>query len=181
MTLAKRWQAMQGPEPQSMLQLCDPLLISTARPHSAGELNHMLRGRFGSGQSRGRAVATRSATTSAHGRPRRIRAHLKVNYGAWGAPGASWTGTGSVPSPAGLCLNGNLPPSEGFLEVRQHSLWTTPHHEGRPRPGPQGAAHRSLEEKKTTRTPPGRSGATRGRARRRRRGRRAPWSRRWTP
>ena len=69
------------------------------------------RGRFGAGQSRGRAVATRSATTSAHGRPRRIRAHLKVNYGAWGAPGASWTGTGSVPSPAGLCLNGNLPPS----------------------------------------------------------------------
>ena len=69
------------------------------------------RGRFGAGQSRGRAVATRSATTSAHGRPRRIRAHLKVNYGAWGAPEASWTGTGSVPSPAGLCLNGNLPPS----------------------------------------------------------------------
>ena len=69
------------------------------------------RGRFGDGQSRGRVVATRSATTSAHGRPRRIRAHLKVNYGAWGAPGASWTGTGSVPSPAGLCLNGNLPPS----------------------------------------------------------------------
>ena len=76
------------------------------------------RGRFGAGQSRGRAVATRSATTSAHGRPRRIRAHLKVNYGAWGAPGASWTGTGSVPSPAGLCLNGNLPPSIMLLTFK---------------------------------------------------------------